>query len=269
MNNPPLVSIIIPVYNGEKYIEETINSVLFQTYENWELIIINNASTDGSLNIIHKFVKLDNRIKVLNLENNSGGPADPRNIGIKNANGKYLAFLDADDLWEKNKIEKQITHIEKEQLDVAYCKIEFINSSGKKSGTIKVSKLHTLLSKIFGSSFALLAINPIALSSCIIKNQSGFYFRNNPNLQSIEDWFMWIDLSISGKQFGLLNERLVLYRLHESSVSSINGITQYYRSFHLYSALLVEEKIGFLKYLILFSISIIRVLKFRFFGRHS
>lgn len=269
MKSEPLVSVIVPIFNGEDYIEETIKSVILQTYSNWELIIVNNGSRDQSLKIINKLALTDNRIQVINLETNSGGPADPRNIGIKNANGKYLAFLDADDLWEKNKIEKQITHIEKEQLDVAYCKIEFINSSGKKSGTIKVSKLHTLLSKIFGSSFALLVINPIALSSCIIKNQSGFYFRNNPNLQSIEDWFMWIDLSISGKQFGLLNERLVLYRLHESSVSSINGITQYYRSFHLYSALLVEEKIGFLKYLILFSISIIRVLKFRFFGRHS
>jgi len=269
VNNAPLVSIITPVYNGEKYIEETINSVLLQTYENWELIVINNASTDSSLNIIEEFVKLDRRIKVINLKNNSGGPAVPRNKGIKNSSGKYLAFLDADDIWKKTKLEKQIIHIEKEQLDVAYCKIEFINSLGKKSGNIKVSKLYILLSKIFGSSFALLVINPIALSSCIIKNQRGFYFRNDPNLQSIEDWFMWIDLSKNGKKFGLLDERLVLYRLHESSVSSVNGIIQYFRSFYLYSALLVEGRIGFLKYLILFCISIIRVLKFRIFGRHS
>jgi teichuronic acid biosynthesis glycosyltransferase TuaG len=106
MNNEKLVSIITPMYNAEKYILETINSVQLQTYQNWEMIIVNNFSTDASGEIVKNID--DPRIKLIELSFNSGGPARPRNVGIDNAKGEYFAFLDADDTWSDNKLELQL-----------------------------------------------------------------------------------------------------------------------------------------------------------------
>lgn len=97
MKNKPLISIITPIFNGEKYILETIQSVLDQTYTNWEMMIVDNKSTDNSIEVIKTVC--DDRIKIIHLEYNSGGPARPRNVGLDNAKGEYIAFLDADDVW--------------------------------------------------------------------------------------------------------------------------------------------------------------------------
>ena len=101
-----LVSIVVPVFNSEKFIIETIQSVKKQTYQNWELLLVNDCSTDKSEQIIRKYEE-DKRIRLINLKANSGA-AIARNTGINNAKGKYIAFLDADDLWNKEKLEKQI-----------------------------------------------------------------------------------------------------------------------------------------------------------------
>lgn len=103
----PLVSIITPVYNAQDYLEETILSVLNQTYYNWELLLIDDCSIDNSYKIIEKYLKKDRRIKYLKNDKNSG-PAITRNKGIEEAKGEYIAFLDSDDLWYENKLEKQI-----------------------------------------------------------------------------------------------------------------------------------------------------------------
>ena len=102
-----LVSIIIPTYNTEKFIELTIQSVQNQTYHNWEMILVDDASTDKTVNIISEFAKADNRIKLFQLPNNSGN-GFARNVALEKATGKYIAYLDADDLWFPMKLEKQI-----------------------------------------------------------------------------------------------------------------------------------------------------------------
>ena len=105
--NKGLVSIIMPSYNTAKYIGESIRSVQNQTYENWELIIIDDCSTDNSEEILKKYSLEDNRICYLKNEKNSGA-AVSRNRGLRKAKGKWIAFLDSDDLWDKEKLEKQI-----------------------------------------------------------------------------------------------------------------------------------------------------------------
>jgi teichuronic acid biosynthesis glycosyltransferase TuaG len=100
------VSIVTPVYNGENFLEETIHSVLNQTFTEFEYLLIDHASTDSSRQIMQKFQALDNRIKILELTINKGGPAYPRNEGMKVAQGEYIAFLDADDIWLPEKIRK-------------------------------------------------------------------------------------------------------------------------------------------------------------------
>lgn len=114
-----LVSVIIPVYNSEKFIKETIKTVQNQTYKNYELIVVNDCSTDNSKKIIEEEIKKDNKIKLINLKENSG-VAIARNTGIDNAKGKYIAFLDADDLWEKEKLEKQIEFMSKNEYEFTF-----------------------------------------------------------------------------------------------------------------------------------------------------
>ena len=112
------VSIITPSYNSERYISETIDSVINQTYENWEMLIIDDSSTDNSINIISDYCSSENRIKLIKLEEN-GGAAVARNRGIKEAEGRFIAFLDSDDLWHPEKLEKQLEKKNEEVLESA------------------------------------------------------------------------------------------------------------------------------------------------------
>ena len=107
-NNEPLISIILPLFNAQKYIKDCIKSVINQTYSNWELIIVDDASTDDSINIVSRLMLRDSRIKLIECKENFGGPAKPRNIGIKKSKGLYVAFLDNDDIWLPEKLKKQM-----------------------------------------------------------------------------------------------------------------------------------------------------------------
>jgi glycosyltransferase involved in cell wall biosynthesis len=107
------VSIILPTYNSEKFIHRSIKSVLNQTYKNWELIIVDDASTDSTKEIIKNYEKEYKKIRSILLEENSGGPAKPFNIGIRNSDSKFIAFLESDDEWLPEKLEKQIEVFEK------------------------------------------------------------------------------------------------------------------------------------------------------------
>ena len=111
----PAVSIVTPVYNGEKTIAYTIESVLNQTFDNFEMIIVDDKSNDNTISIIKKYQALDKRIKLFTLEKKSGA-ASARNRAIKEANGKYVAFLDCDDLWLKDKLEQQINFMKKNNI---------------------------------------------------------------------------------------------------------------------------------------------------------
>lgn len=105
--NDSLVSVVTPAYNCSGTIAETIKSVISQTYTNWEMIIVNDASTDNTVDVINEFVKKDNRIKLIKMKKNSGAAA-ARNTAIENSRGEYIAFIDSDDLWKADKLEKQI-----------------------------------------------------------------------------------------------------------------------------------------------------------------
>lgn len=139
----PLVSIVVPVYNSEKFIAETIKSVQDQTYSNWELLLVNDVSTDKSVEIIKELQKKDKRIKLFNNRVNSGaGPS--RNRGIKEAKGQYLAFLDADDLWLKTKLAKQVKFMQKNDCAFSFTGYEFADAFGKPNGKkVRVPKTIT------------------------------------------------------------------------------------------------------------------------------
>ena len=108
-----LVSIILPFYNSQKFLEEAIKSIINQTYKNWELLLINDGSSDDSLKIAKKYLR-DKRLKLISYDKNKG-PAYSRNLGIKEAQGEYICFLDSDDLWEKKKLKTQIIFMKKKK----------------------------------------------------------------------------------------------------------------------------------------------------------
>lgn len=133
MKNNDLVSIIVPVYNSERFILATIKTVQEQTYSNWELILVNDGSSDNSRRMIEEKAKEDQRIKVINLGKNTGA-ATARNIGINIAKGKYIAFLDADDLWNKEKLKKQIKFMKEKDYAFSFTGYQFANEDGIPNG---------------------------------------------------------------------------------------------------------------------------------------
>lgn len=128
----PLVSIITPCYNAESFIADTIESVFAQTYEGWELIVVDDGSTDRSAHVVKEYQKKDSRIRYLKMEKPSGSPALPRNRGIKEAKGRYIAFLDSDDLWLPKKLEEQLSIIGRTGVAMVFSNYEKISPKGER-----------------------------------------------------------------------------------------------------------------------------------------
>lgn len=129
----PMVSVVIPVYNAVRFLERTVQSVLNQTYQKLEIILVNDCSTDESLEMLRIFEKQDARIQIIDLPQN-GGVANARNRGIAAASGKYIALLDSDDTWEPDKIQSQVKLIEKENGGICYCAFDLVDEKDQRLG---------------------------------------------------------------------------------------------------------------------------------------
>ena len=130
MNNKPFISVIIPIFNAEKYLSKCLNSIIRQTFENIEIICVNDGSTDNSLNILNKYSKKDDRIKVFSIENHGQGFA--RNLGLSKANGEYISFIDADDWIEKDSFIMLYEKLKLFDLDILFFQmVNYINSTGE------------------------------------------------------------------------------------------------------------------------------------------
>ena len=205
------VSIIMPVYNTEAFLAESIESVLIQTYRWWELLIVDDCSTDGSASVIKAFTEKDSRIKYLKTDVHSGSPALPRNIGIEHAQGRYMAFLDSDDVWLSDKLEKQVGLFEDSRTAVVYCDYERIAEDGRRAGRIVKAPV------LIGYE-QLLRGNVIGgLTGVYDTRKVGkVYQLSHPH----EDYIMW--LSILKRGFVARNTQTVeaLHRIRRRSVSS-------------------------------------------------
>ncbi len=214
----PLVSIVTPMFNAEAYVSQTIESVLSQTYSNWEMIIVDNYSTDKSKEIVHEYCKKDNRIKLVKLDYNSGGPARPRNVGIKNSKGDFIAYLDADDLWQKDKLEKQLNFFQNNpDVYLCYSTYQLINENSTKLD-VMLEKRKKSNGCTFESLF--LSFNFIPSASVMIKiyDKEVIFFDENPKLVAAEDFDLWLRIAKS-KKIGFIDEPLLLYRIHENNTS--------------------------------------------------
>jgi len=206
------VSIIMPCYNSQKFIEDAIRSVLLQSYKNWELIIVDDCSNDNSMQIINQYQKNDNRIRVYITDSNSGCPAVPRNIAIKNSSGQYIAFLDSDDLWMPKKLEEQMK-IFKSQRDVGvvFSNYELINEKGLRINKIIKSPEKVNYSMLLNSNY----IGNLTAIYDILKI-GRIYQKNIKN----EDYLYWLEILRKGLYARNTNTNNALYRLHRHSFSA-------------------------------------------------
>lgn len=150
-----LISVIVPIYNVEKYLKKCVDSIIDQTYENLEIILVNDGSTDNSGKIAESYIKIDKRIKVYHKEN--GGLSDARNFGIKKSKGEYLAFVDSDDFIEKNMYEVLLSNLKEYNADISICGRYIVYPDGKKNnrvGEIKKIKMNKRESLIQLNSYS-------------------------------------------------------------------------------------------------------------------
>lgn len=211
------ISIIMPTYNSEKYIKAAIKSVQDQTLTDWELLIVDDASSDKTVEIAKQYAAIDNRIKVFQLETN-GGPAKARNLGLKNVSGMYIAFLDSDDLWMPEKLEKQISFINSkgsanEKCNFCCTAYELINDEGDSQNIIVRPPA------IIGYWKALFLGNPIG-------NLTALYNRNEigdiqvPLIKKRNDFALWLKiLKENNKCYGM-QDVLAKHRIRKGSVSA-------------------------------------------------
>jgi len=222
----PTVSIVMPLYNTEDYVSTAIQSVLAQTFDDFELIIVDDGSTDGSVEICRRF--RDKRIRLIRQRNR--GLAGARNTGIRNAMGNYIALLDADDAWSPTKLARQVTHLRKRPLvGVSYCQSAFMDDKGTNMGIVQKPKLRNI------SPADILCRNPVGNGSAAVIRKTVFdaiaynklfgssvercYF--DEDLRQSEDIECWLRIANqTAWQFEGIAEPLTFYRVNAGGLSA-------------------------------------------------
>lgn len=205
------VSIITPSYNSSKFIQECVNSVIAQTYKNWEMLIVDDCSKDDSREIIRFFSDRDKRIQYFFLNKNVGA-AEARNVAIRNAKGRYIAFLDSDDIWLPQKLEKQIAFMSKNSLAFTCTTYQPISENGKK--TFRIIKVPKEINYNF-----YLKNTVIGCLTVIIDIEITGTFEM-PNIRSSHDMALWLLIMKRGFSAYGLDENLARYRISSSSNTS-------------------------------------------------
>ncbi|MEI2425243.1 glycosyltransferase family 2 protein [Priestia megaterium] len=218
--NQPLVSIITPAYNCAAFISSTITSIQQQTYLNWELLVIDDCSTDETAELVKKFSRKDQRIQLLQLKKNSGAAA-ARNEGISAASGRFLAFLDGDDVWHAEKLTKQVAFMLEKNCVFSYTGYIIINEKGEETG-VKVNVPKSV-------DYKTLAGNTIIGCLTVMLDKKQIAGISMPNVQP-EDTALWLSLLKKGYTAYGLQESLAYYRLVSDSVSrnKLKAATRYW-----------------------------------------
>lgn len=210
MSRHSKVSIITPTYNSHQFIEATIQSILNQTYTNWELLITDDCSTDGTWELLQKYQRQDERIKIFKLKRNSG-PGIARNNSIKHAQGRFIAFCDSDDQWKPEKLEKQVEFLTTNNLAFTFSAYQKIDEKGEKGGIVnipnEVNYNHLLKTCPIG-----------CLTAIYDTDKIGKVYM--PEIRKRQDYGLWLKIfQIIGSTKGM-NENLAYYRVRSNSVSS-------------------------------------------------
>lgn len=225
-NRDDCISIVVPVYNAGEYIEDTIHMVQQQTYENFELILVDDASTDDSAKLIEQRMQAgDDRIKLIKNATNAGAAA-ARNAGINAATGRYLAFLDADDIWHKDKLEKELAYLKEKNAAFVFTAYEFGDENASPTGKI----VHVPPTLTFKEALS----RTIIFTTTVLINMEKLPKKKvyMPQIES-EDTATWWTILKGGVTAYGLNEVLAVYRRPAKSLSS-NKIMAIKRIWGLY-----------------------------------
>ena len=206
-----LVSIITPTFNSANFIEETIKSVLSQTYPNWEMIIVDDCSGDDTEEIVSQYVREDTRIKYIRLEKNSGA-AVARNKAMREAEGEYMALLDSDDIWTAEKLSEQLSFMQEHNVSFSCTDYEQISESGEKTGRIiktlpKANYNRILLDCPVGNSTVMYSVKELGKFEV-------------PNIRKRNDDALWLQMLKKTQYIYGLNQVLMQYRIRNNSISS-------------------------------------------------
>lgn len=232
-----LVSIITPCYNGAKYISETIDSVLCQTYTDWEMIIINDGSKDNSAEVISTYVERDSRIKLINQKN--GGSANARNHGIRVANGRYIALLDADDMWENNFLEEQLRFMKEKNALCVYSSYKRIDENSKEILKPVICKKQVTYKQMLITDFI------GCLTGLYDTSVYGKVYLKEELKSLLDDYAYWLDI-IEKTKVAYGNQKILArYRVMSSSVTGNKKkmIKAHYRFYRDYLKLGVSRSI--------------------------
>ncbi len=225
-----MVSIITPCYNAEKYIRQTIESVLAQTYTDWELLITDDCSNDSTIDIIKEYQQQDSRIYLFSTAQNTGHPSTPRNISISHAKGEYIAFVDSDDIWLPNKLAEQIQFMEDNHYDLITSYAQIIDENGNLKQQILKTK-DVAGYKDFLVNYELLS--PTIMCSTPVGKQ--LFFPEFPK----EDYIAWVNVVKNGAVVHNTKQVHAYYRIASNSRSR-NKLKMLY-----YQWIIYREQFGF------------------------
>lgn len=236
-----LVSIITPMYNAEAYLAATLKSIQGQTYDHWELLLVDDNSSDNSKKMARSFANKDKRIHLLGNSQNIGAGMS-RNVALGEARGRYIAFLDADDIWHPEKLAKQVHYMQKNNYSFTFTGYEFADKDGKPTGkVVHVPRTITRDSMLK---------NPIAWTSTIVIDSHAVAKDHiiMPDLRRGQDFVAWLAvLEVTTYAYGL-NESLAYYRRTKTSLSA-NKFKAMQRTWHIYRHVLGMNKAVATKYL--------------------
>lgn len=207
----PLVSIIMPCYNAERYVAQSIESVLVQSYDNWELLITDDSSTDKSVEIVSKYCTKDDRINIL-VPDEHQGIARARNMSISRAKGRFMAFLDNDDLWKPEKLEKQINFMLEKEIGFSYTSYELIDQDGITKNKIIQTQGVVDYKKYLRNTI-------IGCGTVMIDRDIVGHF-GMPINDTSDDMAAWLSILRRGFKAYPLDEVLLQYRVTGKSASS-------------------------------------------------
>lgn len=212
----PLVSVVIPLFNGQAYIEECLKSVFAQTYKPVEIIVVDDGSTDRSLEIVQKLKPENMKI----ICQNHGDVSKARNTGIKNAGGELIAFIDHDDIWLPEKLEKQAAIFAKDtQVDLVFSDIMKFFPSGKKHRA--KDKHNIALSFTDENLFKKLVVKNVLMPSAVMVKKESIIAAGlfDPSFRTCGDYEMWLRMALLKYRFHYLPEALTLYRMHAENAA--------------------------------------------------
>ena len=248
----PLLTVIMPSYNAERFIAESIDSVVGQSLDDWELIVIDDASTDGTRDIVADYQRRDRRIRLITQETNRGA-ADARNLGLDQARGAMIAFIDSDDIWFSEKAVKQITSMDRCQADISYTAWERLQWGDAEGAFITVPQHVTYRT--------MLRRCKINCSTAMVRRSTCGEVRMPP-LRLRQDHGYWLALLRDGSRTAVgINEPLIRCQMHRDSLSANKVVA----ARHTWKLLREVERFDFTQSLWFFSGYVFEAVKLRLF----